>query len=95
MNECSSKVSLLEHNCKNSIIIAGDLNINVFKLNENDIYSSYFDVLISHSLFPQITFPTRFTRTNGTSTDTFFCKLKLCWKVLQGFSLETPNINRM
>ena len=38
------------------------------------IYNSYFDSLISHSLFPQITFPTRFTRTNGTLIDNFFCK---------------------
>ena len=64
IHEFSSIVSLLEHNCKNSIIIAGDFNINLLKLNENDIYSSYFDSLISHSLFPQITFPTRVTSTN-------------------------------
>ena len=75
INEFSSIVSLLEHNCKNTLIIAGDFNINLLKLNENDIYSSYFDSLISHSLFPQITFPTRFTRTNGTLIDNFFCKL--------------------
>ena len=65
----------LERNCKNSLIIAGDFNINLLKLNENDMYSSYFDALISHSLFRQITFPTRFTRTNGTLIDNFFCKL--------------------
>ena len=75
INEFSSIVSSLEHNCKNSLIIAGDFNINLLKLNENDMYSSYFDALISHSLFPQITFPTRFTRTNGTLIDNFFCKL--------------------
>ena len=48
----------------------------MLKLNENDIYiySSYFGSLISHSLFPQITFPPRFTRTNGTLIDNFFCK---------------------
>ena len=75
INEFSSIVSLLEHNCKNTVIIAGDFNINLLKLNENDIYSSYFDFLTSHSLFPQITSPTRFTRTNGTLIDNFFCKL--------------------
>ena len=55
----------------------------MLKLNENDIYiyiyiyiyNSYFDSLISHSLFPQITFPTSFTRTNGTLIDNLFCKL--------------------
>ena len=29
----------------------------------------------SHSLYPQITLPSRFTRTNGTLIDNFFCKL--------------------
>ena len=30
---------------------------------------------MSHSLFLQTTFPTRFTRANGTLIDNFFCKL--------------------
>ena len=30
---------------------------------------------ISHSLYPRISLPTRFTRTNGTLVDTLFCKL--------------------
>ena len=38
INELSSIVSLLEHNRKNSLIIAGACNINSLKLNENDIY---------------------------------------------------------
>ena len=32
-------------------------------------------LLVSHSLYPQITLPTRFTRTNETLIDNFFCKL--------------------
>ena len=63
VSEFSSIVLLLEHNCKNTLIIAGDFNINLLKLNGNDIYSSYFYSSISHNLFPQITFPTRITRT--------------------------------
>ena len=59
----------------NELIIAGDFNINLLKINENDVYSNFFDTLISHSLYPQITLPTRFTRTNGTLIDIFFCKL--------------------
>ena len=91
INEFSSIVSSLEHICKNSIINAGDFNINVLKLY---ICCSYFDVLISHSLFPQNTFPTRFTRTNGTLNDDFFCKLSqsVLSKVLPGFSLRNSLI---
>ena len=40
-----------------------------------------FDTLISHSLYPMITLPTRFTRTNGTLIDNLFCKL--CKSVLE------------
>ena len=59
----------------NELIIAGDFNINVLKINENEVYSNFFDTLISLSLYPHITLPTRFTRKNGTLIDNFFCKL--------------------
>ena len=67
-------VSSLENN-NNELILAGDFNINLLKLNDNEIYSNFFDTLVSHSHYPQITLPTRFTRTNGTLIDNFFCKL--------------------
>ena len=35
----------------------------------------FFDLLMSNSLNPQITLPTRFTETNGTLIDNIFCKL--------------------
>ena len=40
----------------------------------NDMFSSFFDTVISHSLYPQITRPTRFTR-NGTLIDHLFFRL--------------------
>ena len=67
-------VSSLENN-NNELILAGDFNINLLKLNDKEIYSNFFDTLVSHSHYPQITLPTRFTRTNGTLIDNFFCKL--------------------
>lgn len=75
INEFTSIISSMENNCNNNLIIAGDFNINLLKLNENDTYCNFFDTIISHSLYPQITLPTRFTRTNGTLIDNFFCKL--------------------
>ena len=59
----------------NELIIAGYFNINLLKINENEVYSNFFETLISHRLYPQITLPTRFTRSNGTLIDNFFCKL--------------------
>ena len=62
-------------NCNNAIIIAGDFNINLLKINENDMFSSFFSTVISHSLYPQINLPTKFTRTTGTLIDNLFCRL--------------------
>ena len=70
IDEFSHIKSSLE-NTNNHLILAGDLYINVFKLNENELYSNFFDTLISHSLYPLITLPTRFTRITGTLIDNF------------------------
>ena len=74
IDEYTPIISRLD-NCNNDIIIAGDFNINLLKLNENDMFSSFFDTVISHSLYHQITLPTRVTRTNGTLIDKLFCSL--------------------
>ena len=75
IDELTPIISSLEKNCNNDIVIAGDFNINLLKLNENEMVSSFFDMLISHSFYPQITLPTRFTRTTGTLIDNLFCRL--------------------
>ena len=36
----------------------------------------FFFLLTSHSLFPQITLPTRLSRSNGSLTDNIFCKFQ-------------------
>ena len=56
-------------------IIAGDTNINLFKILEKEAFSDFFDTVISHSFYPKITLPTRFSTHNGTLIDNFFCKL--------------------
>ena len=33
-------------NCNNDVIIAGDFNINLRKLNENDMFTSFFDCIL-------------------------------------------------
>ena len=59
----------------NEIVLTGDFNINLLKINTRDIFTEFFDTLTSHSFFPTITFPTRFSNRNGTLIDIFFCKL--------------------
>ena len=56
------------------IILAGDYNLNLLKINEIAICNEFFDLLTSHSLFPQITLPTRLSRSNGSLIDNIFCK---------------------
>ena len=80
IDEFAYIISSLENN-NSHLIFAGDFNINLLKLNENDTYSNFFDNSISHSLYPLITLPTRFTRTNGTLID--ICCCKLCTSVLE------------
>ncbi len=57
------------------VIIAGDTNVNLLKLNEKEVYSDFFDLLTHHSFYPKITLPTRFSNTRGTLIDNVFCKL--------------------
>ena len=75
INEFSTVISTLPCHQNNSVILAGDYNINMLKINEQEHCSTFFDMLTSFSLFPQITLPTRFTTRTGTLIDNFFCNL--------------------
>ena len=54
------------------IIISGDFNINLLKINEKIMYANFFDMMTSISLLPNITYPTRITRTSATIIDNIF-----------------------
>ena len=56
------------------VIIAGDFNIILLKINEKE-YCSEFYTLTGFSFFPKITFPTRFSSLNGTLIDNLFGKI--------------------
>ena len=62
-------------NRNSDVIIAGDYNIDLLKINDKPMFSDYFDAITSLSFFPKITLPTRFTDTNCTLIDNFICKL--------------------
>ena len=62
-------------NHHSDVIIAGDYNIDVLKINDKPMFSDYFDAITSLSFFPKITLPTRFADTNCTLIDNFICKL--------------------
>ena len=54
-----------------NVIFAGDCNIYLLKLNENKLIGNFFDLLTSHSMYPQITLPTRLSERHGTLIDNF------------------------
>ena len=54
------------------MIISGDFNINLLKINEKIMYANFFDMMTSISLLPNITYPTRITRTTATIIDNIF-----------------------
>ena len=43
----------------NKVIIAMDFNINLFKTNEKEIFSDFFDTVTRRSFFLKITLPTQ------------------------------------
>ncbi len=57
------------------VIITGDFNIDLLKVNDKHIISEYFDMLTSYSFYHKITVPTRLTNNHWTLIDNFLCKL--------------------
>ncbi len=63
INEFSAILENFEMNIK-EVIITGDFNIDLLKVNDKHIISEYFDMLISYSFYPKITVPTGCRITN-------------------------------
>ena len=74
INEFTSLVQALDSTNLN-IVLAGDYNSNLLKINESEICCEFFDLLTSQSLFPHITLTTRLTNGGGTLIDNLFCKM--------------------
>ena len=60
---------------KHEVIIAGDFNIDLLKVNTNIHAHEFFHTLIAQSFIPKITLPTRFSDLRCTLIDNFLCKL--------------------
>ena len=56
------------------VLLGGDWNINILKINENSVYSEFLDLMLANSLFPKITMPTRFATHTASLLDNFYCK---------------------
>ncbi len=74
INEFAPILLNLEKNNKD-LILAGDFNIDLLKINEYNIISEYFNMLMSNSFYPKITVPIWLTNNHGTLIDNFLCIL--------------------
>ena len=59
---------------KSEVVIAGDFNLDLLKLNENNSVSNFFDIITSQMFHPTITLPTRFSDKRCTLIDNCYCK---------------------
>lgn len=70
-NEFSSLL-LKINNPKNKIILAGDFNIDLLKIENHQPTYTFFNIMCSHSLLPTILRPTRITADTATLIDNIF-----------------------
>ena len=54
------------------LIMPGDFNIHLLKINEKISYANFLDMMTSNFLLPNITYPTRITPTTATIIDNIF-----------------------
>ena len=55
------------------VLVAGDFNIDLLKIDNRSLYTSYLESMYSVSLVPSITLPTRLSKNNATLIDHIFC----------------------
>ena len=61
-------------NNRNNLILAGDFNIDLLKINNNNKYQQFYDFITGKNLLPNITLPTRLSKRNATLIDNIFSK---------------------
>jgi hypothetical protein len=61
-------------NTNNDVIISGDFNIDLLKIESRAAYSDYLELMYSLSLIPTISLPTRLSRRSATLIDHIFYK---------------------
>ena len=65
--------SLSKRSC--DLCLTGDYNIDLLKICQRSKFTDFFDKMLSHSLYPKITFPTRISSHSCTLIDNIYCKL--------------------
>ena len=74
-NSITNIVTSLEQTDKD-IIISGDFNLNLLKIDSHVHTANFLDTMISHGFIPQITLPTRINSFSSTLIDNVFIRSK-------------------
>ena len=56
-------------------ILAGDYNLNLFNVHKDCHISEYFNIAVSHGLYPTVTKPTRVTKSSATLIDNVYVNI--------------------
>ena len=78
INEFREDLSLILDKVKQenkTIVITGDLNIDLLKYNAHSQSTDYLDMLLSNNLIPRISLPTRVTNNSATLIDHIFSNI--------------------
>jgi hypothetical protein len=59
----------------NEVIICGDFNIDLLKVNTKKSNADFYDLITSSGFFPKITLPTRVNNQSSTLIDNIFCSV--------------------
>ena len=57
-----------------NLILAGDFNIDLLKVNTNERFQEFYDFVTGHNLVPNIILPTRLSKHNATLIDHIYSK---------------------
>ena len=73
LNEFKPIMQTFEKKFKN-IVVCGDFNLNLIKVNEQEKYSDFLCFMLSIGLCPKITLPTRFAKYSASLLDLIFIR---------------------
>lgn len=60
---------------RSEVIITGDFNLNLLKVNENQHIHEFFECVTGNGFLPKMTLPTRLNERGGTLIDNIFVKI--------------------
>ena len=74
LNSILNEINSVTDKSMENLIITGDFNIDLLKINQNNDISSYLEIMLNNELFPTISKPTRINVNSATLIDHIFVR---------------------